>query len=216
MTKEQWLEQGKTLGAAHNKCAWELGSWLVAGETAFLGVEPTSKKAKRKYFAQRKQAWANLMAEAVEATGLREQTLRTYALVVRRGVRIEPLSMAHHIEVMRCSRLTEKKKKAFDKQTAAEVLRLAKQNDWSAVEVRAEVSRRFPTGTHHVDAALKLRNMIEMIPDHDQKLKVIEELSAQLDRMKQELLHGSALMGAPSVQQSTVENGFPTYEEVAA
>jgi hypothetical protein len=45
MTKAEWLEEGKALGARASESGWELGKWLVQGEEQFIGPVPSSKKA---------------------------------------------------------------------------------------------------------------------------------------------------------------------------
>jgi transcription initiation factor TFIIIB Brf1 subunit/transcription initiation factor TFIIB len=62
---------------------------------------PTSKKAKRIYFANRRANWLALIREAAQVTNLTETTLRQYARVARHCVQVEGLSFGHHIEALR-------------------------------------------------------------------------------------------------------------------
>jgi len=145
MTKAEWLDEGKALGARESILCWEIGMWMVRGEQQFIGTAPRSRKARRIFFANRRANWLSLMREAASVTNLTEATLRKYAQVARNGVRVDGVAFAHHIEVQRCRLPDEKGKPKFHSNSAWEILSLAKERDWRVADTRAEVQRRFPT-----------------------------------------------------------------------
>ena len=146
ITKAAWLAEGKKLGANASENCWLIGEWLVAGEQTFLGTVPTSKKAKKKYFTARKANWEALMDDAAKVTGLRDNTLRQYARVVRRGLRVEALSFAHHLEAMRCHTVDAKtNKKNFDAVAAKKILQKAQARTWTVARTREEMQKQFPS-----------------------------------------------------------------------
>ena len=145
MTKAEWLAEGAALGARASEAGWEIGTWLVRGEQAFLGTAPNSKKQRRIYFANRRANWLALMREAEGVTNLAEATLRKYAQVARNGVRVDDVHFSHHIEVQRCFLIDEKDKRRFDANAALQILTRAKEQKWKVADTRAEVKRRFPT-----------------------------------------------------------------------
>ncbi len=181
--KAEWIDEGMALGARANTSAWEIGRWLVRGEGLFLDEKPTSKRALRAYYAVRRQKWDALVGEAAKATNLAESSLRKYAKVVRRGVKVEGLSFAHHIEVMRVHYFDEKKKSRFDSNAATAILMLAKDSNWTVAQTRAEVSRRFPTPNIAQDALYKIKRILNAVSD-DQKQALIEALEAEFAAMK--------------------------------
>ena len=136
MTKAEWLLEGKALGAKDSINGWEIGKWIIRGEEEFFSV-PSSKKAKRAFFNNCRADWKAFIREAEEVTNLKETTLRQYARVVRNGLRVDGLSLAHHIEVLRAHRI-EKSKRLFDFTAAREILNLALTNKWSALATRAD------------------------------------------------------------------------------
>lgn len=80
LTYERWSEVGATLGKIHRASAWWLGDWINFGEMAYG----------QKY------------AQAVDVTGLAEDTLVHYASVAGRFEiwrRSQILSFAHHREL---------------------------------------------------------------------------------------------------------------------
>jgi hypothetical protein len=157
---------------------------MVRGEEQFLDTMPTNKKALRKYYANRKANWVGLIREAEVATNLAEATLRKYAQVVRRGVRVDDLHFAHHIEVQRCRLTNEKGKPQFDRSSAWEILTLAKEKGWKVADTRAEVYRRFPTAKS-VEGALEKakRVMLEILTtvDPQERLAFLEALEQEID-----------------------------------
>jgi hypothetical protein len=183
MTKAEWLEEGKALGARASEAGWEIGTWLVRGEQAFLGTVPSSKKARRVYFSNRRANWLALMSEAAAATNLAEATLRKYAQVARNGVRVDGVHFSHHIEVQRCYVIDERDDRRFDANTAREILTHAKEKRWKVAETRAEVQRRFPTPKTVETAIEKARRFLLDI------LKTVgpEEQLAFLDALADEL-----------------------------
>lgn len=186
MNKAEWLAEGAALGARANKSAWEIGRWLVRGEGLFLDEKPTSKRALRAYYAVRRQKWEALVREAATATNLAESSLRKYAQVVRRGVKVEGLSFAHHIEVMRVhyfEKMGLGEKRRFDSNAATAILMLAKDSNWTVAQTRAEVSRRFPTPNIAQDALDKIKRILNAVSD-DQKQALIEALETEFAAMK--------------------------------
>ena len=147
-TKAAWLAEGKALGARASERDWEIGSWLVRGEQAFLPSAPTSKKARRVYFAQRMEKWLALVREAAAVTNLSETTLRQYSRVVRKVDRVEGVHFSHHIEVLRCRTIDEKGKPQFNACAAQEILHLAKKTKgWTVADTRAEAIQAFTSTT---------------------------------------------------------------------
>ncbi|MGA2647817.1 MAG: hypothetical protein ABSF15_24215 [Candidatus Sulfotelmatobacter sp.] len=162
----------------------------MRGEKQFLGEVPTSKKKRRVYFANSRQNWEALMREASAATNLAEVTLRQYARVVRRGVRVKELSFGHHIEVQRCHYINEKGKRRFDGTVAREILTLAKEKGWVVSETRAECSSRFPT-LKMVETALEKtkRIMSESLKTIDgaDRLEFLDALAAELTLIREQV-----------------------------
>lgn len=183
MDKTEWLAEGAALGASANKAGWEIGRWLVHGERLFLTKKPTGKRALRAYYRVYRKEWEDLLAEAAKATNLAESSLRKYAKVVRRGVRVEGLAFAHHIEVMRAHYTDEKDKRRFDSNAATAILMLAKENNWTVAQTRAEVSRQFPTPNVTQDALYKIKRILDGVSE-DQKRALIEALEAYIAAMK--------------------------------
>jgi len=190
MTKAQWLDEGRELGARASDGGWEIGSWLVRGEQAFLPTEPTSKKARRVYFAQRREKWLALMNEAAKATNMADQTLRQYARVVRKVDRVDGLSFSHHIEALRCRPIDEKGKPQFNAYAAQELLHLADKEGWTVAETRAEAVRRFPTPKLVENAFQKAkRALLDILKtvDLDQRIDVIDALVEELPLIKEQV-----------------------------
>lgn len=184
--KAEWIDEGAALGARANTSAWEVGRWLVRGEGLFLDEKPTNKRALRAYYAERREKWEALVREAATVTNLTESSLRKYAKVVRRGVRVEGLSFAHHIEVMRAhyfEKVGLVEKRRFDSNAATAILVLAKDSNWTAAQTRAEVSRRFPTSNIAQDALHKIKRILNAV-SNDQKQALIEALEIELASMK--------------------------------
>jgi hypothetical protein len=183
-TKAEWLAEGAALGARASTSSWEIGQWVVRGEERFLDPMPTSKKALRKYYANRNANWLGLIREAEAATNLAEATLRKYAQIVRRGVRVEGVHFSHHIEVQRCFLIDEKDRRRFDANAAQGILTLAKENGWKVAQTRAEVQRRFPT-PKGVETALEKakRVMLEilMTVDPQEQIAFLEALAQEID-----------------------------------
>lgn len=190
MTKAQWLDEGKALGARASEAGWEIGSWLVRGEQAFLPTAPTSKKAKRVYFAQRREKWLALMNEAAKVTNMADQTLRQYARVVRKVDRVEGVPFSHHIEVLRCRPIDEKGKPQFNAHAAQEILHLAKEKGWTVADTRAEAVRRFPNPKLVETAFQKVKRVLLDIlktVDLDQQAAVIDALAEELPLIKEQV-----------------------------
>jgi hypothetical protein len=204
MTKAEWLEQGKALGAKASDSGWEIGKWLVQGEEQFLGTVPSSKKAKRIYFANRRANWMALMREAAQVTNLTDTTLRRYASVVRKGVRVEGLSFSHHLEVLRARTMQYVNPKReselrFDHQAARDILNLAKEKGWTAAETRAEAVRRFPTpqivGTELEKAKRILAEILKTIAGEASQLEFLDALTAELSQVREQIvLEGDVLI----------------------
>jgi hypothetical protein len=187
--KEAWLAEGKALGATTSTSCWEIGQWMVRGEEQFLDTKPTSKKALRKYYANRRANWLGLLREAEVATNLAEATLRKYAQVVRRGVRVDDLNFAHHIEVQRCRLTNEKGKPQFDRSSAWEILTLAKEKGWKVAETRAEVQLRFPNPKLVETTLEKMRRVLTEIlknVDPSDQLIVLDALAEELPLMREQ------------------------------
>ncbi len=199
LEKTKWLDEGRELGTRANEAGWEIGTWLVRGEELFLDKKPTSKRALRAYYAVRRQKWEALISEASKATNLAESSLRKYAQVVRRGVKVEGRSFAHHIEVMRAHYFDEKGKRRFDSNAATAILMLAKENNWKVAQTRAEVSRQFPTPNSTQDALYKIKRILNAVSD-DQKQALIEALETEIAAMKVK----------PTQPEWLDENGFPS------
>jgi hypothetical protein len=184
MTKAEWLAEGAALGARASGASWEIGTWLVRGEQAFLGTAPNSKKQRRIYFSNRRANWLALMREAEGVTNLAEATLRKYAQVARNGVRVDGVHFSHHIEVQRCSVIDEKNKRCFDANAAQEILRLAEDKGWKVADTRAEVKRRFPT-PKSVETALEKakRVMLEvlMTVEPQERIAFLNALAQEID-----------------------------------
>jgi hypothetical protein len=188
MTKEEWLAEGKELGERASSAGWEIGTWLVRGEQAFLGIVPTSKKARRVYFRNRREKWVALMREAETATNLAEATLRKYAQVARNSVRVDGLPFAHHIEVQRCRPIDEKGRPRFSANTAQEILNLAKEKGWKVADTRAEVKRRFPTPKTVETAMEKTRRfLLEILKtiDLSERITLLDALTEEIPVIKE-------------------------------
>jgi hypothetical protein len=184
LTKAEWLEEGKALGERASTSCWEIGQWIVRGEEQFLDPKPTSKKALRKYYANRHANWLGLIREAEAATNLAEATLRKYTQVVRRGVRVDNLPFAHHIEVQRCLVTNEKGKRQFHSSSAWEILNLAKEKEWKVLDTRAEVQRRFPTARNVetiLEKAKRFLRDILMTVDPKERLTFLEAVSEHVE-----------------------------------
>lgn len=188
--KAAWLDEGRALGANASSSCWAVGRWLVRGEEQFLPEEPNSKKAKRIYFANRRENWEALIREASKVTNLSDSTLKQYARVVRRGAKVGGLSFAHHLEVQRSHFLNEKGKRRFDDSVASEILNLAKEKGWNVAQTRAEVQRRFPTAKIVEDAIIKairlLRDVLKTV-EKDKQIEMLDFLSAELRVMKNDI-----------------------------
>ncbi|MGA7078891.1 MAG: hypothetical protein WBQ43_02710 [Terriglobales bacterium] len=181
--KTKWLDEGRELGTRANTSAWEIGRWLVRGEELIGDEKPTSKRALRAYYRVQREKWEALISEASKATNLAESSLKKYAQVVRRGVKVEGLSFAQHIEVMRAHYFDHEKNRRFDSNAATAILMLAKDNNWTVAQTRAEVSRQFPTPNIAQDALYKIKRILNAVSD-DQKQALIEALEAELASMK--------------------------------
>ncbi len=196
MTKAEWLEEGKALGARASDSGWEIGKWLVQGEEQFLGTAPSSKKAKRIYFANRRANWMALMREAAQVTNLSDTTLRQYASIVRKGVRVEGLSFSHHLEALRARTMQYVNPKReselrFDHQAARDLLNLAKEKGWTAAETRAEAVRRFPT-PKPVESVLQkakrtLVEILKTVDGYNDKLEFLDALTAELSQVREQV-----------------------------
>jgi hypothetical protein len=123
------------------------------------------------------------IAEAAEVTSLSESTLRQCRRVVRHGVRVEGLTFSHHVEVQRAHFFDAKEKRLFDGNAALEILNLAKENNWTIMQTRAEVQRRYPTSAAVESvvekARRKLMEILASVCDQDY-VAVIDELLAAL------------------------------------
>ena len=200
--KTKWLDEGRELGTRANKAGWEIGRWLVRGEELFLDEKPTSKRALRAYYAVRREKWLALIRDAAKATNLADSSLRKYAQVVRRRVKVEGLSFAHHIEVMRAHYTDEKGNRGgFDSNAATAILMLAKDSNWTVAQTRAEVSRQFPTPNMNIakDALDRIKRILNAV-SADQKQALIEALETEIAAMK-------AALTQPELFD---ESGFPS------
>jgi len=191
MTKAEWLEEGKALGARASEKCWEIAKWLVRGEQEFLGEVPTSKRKRRVYFASRRQNWEALMREASAATNLAEVTLRQYARVGRTCMHVPGISFGHHIEVLRCHHINEKGKRRFDHMVAREILTLANEKGWSVAETRKECSRRFPR-PKAVETVLEkmkrtLKETLRTVDDFYNRLEFLDGLAAELSQIREQV-----------------------------
>ncbi len=186
-TKAEWLAEGKALGASASSSCWAVGRWLVRGAEQFLPEVPKEKKAKRIYFANRRDIWEAFIREASKVTNLSDSTLKQYARVVRRGAIVEGLSFAHHLEVQRSHFFNEKGKRRFDNTAASEILNLAKKKGWNVAETRAEVQRRFPTSKIIEDTIIKAIRLLKDVfknEEKDEQITMIDLLIAELGVMK--------------------------------
>jgi hypothetical protein len=189
LTKEQWRAEGRALSKSASDQSWEIGNWLCRGEELFLGhPSQTNKKERSLWFARRRDMLNAFMAEAHDVTSLSESTLRQCRRVVKHGVRVEGLMFSHHIEVQRAHYYDEKGKRRFDSAAAKKILNLAKENDWTVLQTRAEVQRQYPTSAAVEsirDRALRKLGEI-LAPYHDQDLMtVIDVLLTELQLMRE-------------------------------
>jgi hypothetical protein len=191
--KAAWLAEGEKLGASASDNCWLIGEWMLEGEEAFLPPMPKAKKARREWSAGKMQRWEKLIAEAASATGLRDSTIKQYARVVRRGVRVKELTFAHHLEVMRCKQIVNNKRK-FDPYVAKDILKDAVKKNWTVAQTRAEVSRLFPTSAAvvpnetHLDKAKRLlKSIIQQVPKNEQ-LSFMDALAQEIPTMKDEVV----------------------------
>jgi hypothetical protein len=188
LTKEQWRAEGRALSKSASDQSWEIGHWLCRGEELFLGhPSQTNKKERRLWWAQYRDMLNAFMAEAQNVTGLTESALRQCRRVVKHGVRVEGLMFSHHIEVQRAHYIDEKGKRRFDSSAAQTILNLAKENNWTVLQIRAEVQRQFPTSAvveSVVDKAVrKLDEIFAAVPFDDYRA-VVDALLARLESMK--------------------------------
>ena len=196
MTKAEWLEEGKALGARASESGWELGKWLVQGEEQFIGPVPSSKKAKRTYFANLRANRRELYREAATVTNLKDTTLHQYARVVRHCVRVNGLSIGHHIEAQRARTMQyvnpkRGKELRFDHQAARDLLNLAKDKGWSVAETRKECSRRFPR-PKAVETVLEkmkrtLKETLRTVDDFYNRLEFLDGLAAELSQIREQV-----------------------------
>jgi hypothetical protein len=190
MTKAEWRDEGKLLGERASASGWEIGTWLIRGEEAFLGTAPTNKKERRVYFARRRENWIAFMHEASTITNLADTTLRQYARVARHGVRVDGLPFAHHIEVQRCRPIDEKGKPRFSANAALEILNLAKENNWPVSKTRAEVVRRFPTPKVVETVLDKMRRVLSEIlktVEAGEQLMFLDALADELPLIREQV-----------------------------
>lgn len=184
LTKEQWRAEGRQLSRGASSQSWEIGRWLCSGEELFLG-EPsqTDKKERKLWWARHRDMLNGFIAEAAEVTSLSESALRQCRRVVRHGVRVEGLTFSHHIEVQRAHFLDEKGKRRFDGNAARKILNLAKEKNWTILQTRAELQRRYPTSAAVESvvekARRKLMEILSSVCDQDY-VAVIDELLAAL------------------------------------
>jgi hypothetical protein len=189
LTKEQWRNEGRQLSKGASSQSWEIGRWLCSGEELFLG-EPsqTNKKERKLWWASYRDNLNAFVAEAAEVTSLSESALRQCRRVVRHGIRVDGLTFSHHIEVQRAHFYDEKGKRRFDGNAAQEILNLARENNWTVMQTRTEVQRRYPTSAaveSVVDKARrKLMEILSSVCDQDY-VAVIDELLAALLQVKE-------------------------------
>ncbi len=181
MTKADWLEKGKELGASASRSAWDVGRWLVEGEDQFLPKMPGSKRARRAYYRDRKAHWMALFDEASAASGLAASSLRQYANVWRRRTYtvFPDLKFGHHLEVMRCHTIDDDGKRSFDFGSAVGILSAAAENGWSVIQTRAEVSRRYPLPKTAQNAMYKIRRIIDSVTG-EQRDELLAALAEEL------------------------------------
>jgi hypothetical protein len=188
LTKEQWRAEGRALSKSASDQSWEIGHWLCRGEELFLGhPSQTNKKERSLWFARRRDMLNAFIADAHEVTSLSESALRQCRRVVKHGVRVEGLMFSHHIEVQRAHYIDEKGKRRFDSSAAQNILNLAKENNWTVLQIRAEVQRQYPTSAaveSVVDKAVrKLDEIFAAVPFDDYRT-VVDALLAKLESMK--------------------------------
>lgn len=220
LTKASWLAEGKKLGANASANCWLIADWLVEGEQTFIGNAPSSKKEKRKFWATAKKRWQEMIDDAAKATSLRDATLRQYAKVARRGVRVEGLSFTHHLEVQRCGTKDRTKvfaKFKFDAAAARRILQKALDEHWTVAQTRAEVQRRFPTGpaasteTPFDKAKRMLKDIIKQVPKNEQ-LSFLDALAQEIPTIKNEVVQLSMALAMPTAKEQEVdETGMPVY-----
>lgn len=181
--KEDWRAEGRRLGQNASEHAWEIGHWLCRGAELFLGEpSPSNKKERQLWHAQRRENWNAFMAEAAEITSLSESALRQHERVARHTVKVEGLKFTHHLEVQRAHRFDEKGKRRFDSNAALQILNLAKENNWTVAETRAEVQRRYPTSTAGESSLEKVKRLLADL-DVFEKYDLIEFIQSTLDEM---------------------------------
>ena len=192
MTKAEWIEKGKVLGATADVSCWAVGAWLVKGERSFLVKPPGNKKKIREYRWQRKAQWLQLMAEAAEITNLSESALRQYARVVRNfdhQFKVEGLSLAHHNETFRCKKESDRKagKWVFDISAAHKILTEALEKKWTVAQTRAEARRLFPPAKRVESVIEKAHRLLWAVVDamrQDEHSNIYDLLIGELQQMK--------------------------------
>jgi len=183
MTKAAWLAEGAALAASHSESSWTIGQWVVRGEQAFLEAEPSSKKARKRWYGSRKVEWQALITQAAKATNLSEVSLRQYARVARPDVRVEGVSFAHHLEATRAHTIDARGYRHVDRQAVREILNLAKENKWTVAETRAECRRRYPIGNIEESAIDKRKRLVLnalKTATTAEKIEVLNQLVAAL------------------------------------
>lgn len=164
-TKAEWLAKGEEIGRTASDDCFRIGEWLCFGEENFLPQRPTDggKKALRLYLANRRSAWEKLLSEASSATHLSETSLRQYARVVRRKVKVEGLTFAHHLEACRAHTVDEKGKRHFDATGALWILTKAKEQGWTVNQTRAEAQRQWPESARAVEPFDLVRSAMDKL-----------------------------------------------------
>ncbi|MGA7565627.1 MAG: hypothetical protein WBW53_06100 [Terriglobales bacterium] len=148
---------------------------------------PRSKRAKRAYFAKRREEWNAFLQKASKITNLSFSSLRQYEHVVRNGAKVDGLLFSHHLEVQRCRESFHdergKKKTRFAYYAALSILELAKEKGWTVRETREEVQRQFPARKK----IISVQKAICLVMDAIKHLELVEQVQI-LDTLSAEIL----------------------------
>ena len=118
---------------------------------------------------------------------------------MRHCVRVNGLSIGHHIEAQRARTMQyvnpkRGKELRFDHQAARDLLNLAKDKGWSVAETRAEAVRRFPT-PKVVETVLEktkrtLEEILKTIDGFSDRLEFLDGLAAELSQIREQVSLG--------------------------
>ena len=198
MTKAEWLEEGKALGARASDSGWEIGKWLVQGEEQFLGTAPSSKKGEAYLLRKPSRKLDGTYARGSAS----HKSVRHYAAPVcehcpQGACGSRDFLFSHHL-LKRYARRTmqyvnpkRESELRFDHQAARDLLNLAKEKGWTAAETRAEAVRRFPT-PKPVESVLQkakrtLVEILKTVDGYNDKLEFLDALTAELSQVREQV-----------------------------